>query len=60
MTCTEDQPNGMAMPKPQHVDPWAEEEPVVRHFVGDSPKEQRTAKALEAATRRALSDPRAP
>jgi len=58
---TEHHPNALAWRRPPRFDPFPEEpEPLVQYFASDTPRERRAAAALEAATRRALTDPRAP
>jgi hypothetical protein len=56
----EREPNGLAMPRPVHPDPWAEPEPMVRFYATDTRRELRAARALEEATRRALGKERQP
>ena len=57
---TDHHPNGMAWRTPPRRDPWAEEEPLVRHFDCDTPSQTRMAVRLEQATRRALDSGRGP
>ena len=52
----EDEPLGIVHDPPPHRDPWPEEEePIVRHFETDSPRERKAALALERCTRQALA-----
>jgi hypothetical protein len=49
----EREPNGLAMPRPVHPDPWAEPEPLVRFFETDNRRELRCARALGEACEQA-------